>query len=105
MMTLLYFDTASEFRLTVPWGEMRGQVWGPSHGRPVLCLHGWADNSGTFNTLIPLLPKGIVFDSREEFMTIMKIHIDKFILTYFIYKWQWFSPFFFFSLRLEIRSH
>ncbi|XP_077102465.1 serine hydrolase-like protein [Siphateles boraxobius] len=47
----------SEFRMTVPWGEMRGQVWGPSHGRPVLCLHGWADNSGSFNTLIPLLPK------------------------------------------------
>lgn len=45
--------------MTVPWGEMRGQVWGPSHGRPVLCLHGWADNSGSFNTLIPLLPKGI----------------------------------------------
>lgn len=87
MTTLLYFDTASEFRLTVPWGEMRGQAWGPSHGRPVLCLHGWADNSGTFNTLIPLLPKGIVFDSsREEFMTIMKIHIDKFILKYFTYK-------------------
>uniref|UniRef100_A0A9J7XFB5 Serine hydrolase like n=1 Tax=Cyprinus carpio carpio TaxID=630221 RepID=A0A9J7XFB5_CYPCA len=48
----------SEFRMTVPWGEMRGQVWGPSNGRPVLCLHGWADNSGTFSTLIPLLPKG-----------------------------------------------
>lgn len=48
---------ASEFRMTVPWGEMRGQVWGPSHGHPVLCLHGWADNCGTFNTLIPLLPK------------------------------------------------
>uniref|UniRef100_A0A8C1SQN8 Serine hydrolase like n=1 Tax=Cyprinus carpio TaxID=7962 RepID=A0A8C1SQN8_CYPCA len=47
----------SEFRMTVPWGEMRGQVWGPSNGRPVLCLHGWADNSGTFSTLIPLLPK------------------------------------------------
>ncbi|XP_016327005.1 serine hydrolase-like protein [Sinocyclocheilus anshuiensis] len=47
----------SEFRMTVPWGEMRGQVWGPSNGRPVLCLHGWADNCGTFNTLIPLLPK------------------------------------------------
>ncbi|KAF4118456.1 serine hydrolase-like protein [Onychostoma macrolepis] len=48
---------ASEFRMTVPWGEMRGQVWGPSNGRPVLCLHGWADNCGTFNTLVPLLPK------------------------------------------------
>ncbi|XP_018950799.1 serine hydrolase-like protein isoform X1 [Cyprinus carpio] len=49
----------SEFRMTVPWGEMRGQVWGPSNGRPVLCLHGWADNSGTFSTLIPLLPKAL----------------------------------------------
>ncbi|TRY92639.1 hypothetical protein DNTS_007695 [Danionella cerebrum] len=47
----------SEFQVTVPWGEIRGQIWGPSHGRPVLCLHGWADNSGTFNTLIPLLPE------------------------------------------------
>ncbi|XP_055060668.2 serine hydrolase-like protein [Misgurnus anguillicaudatus] len=46
----------SEFQMTVPWGEVRGQVWGPAHGRPVLCLHGWADNSGTFNRLIPLLP-------------------------------------------------
>ena len=44
--------------MPVPWGEMRGKVWGPDHGRPVLCLHGWADNCGTFNTLIPLLPKG-----------------------------------------------
>ncbi|GAA6230232.1 serine hydrolase-like protein isoform X1 [Lates japonicus] len=47
----------SELSVPVPWGEIRGQVWGPDHGRPVLCLHGWADNCGTFNTLIPLLPK------------------------------------------------
>lgn len=49
--------TATEFRLPVPWGELRAQVWGPEDGRPVLCLHGWADNSGSFNTLIPLLPQ------------------------------------------------
>ncbi len=48
----------SELSLPVPWGEVRGKVWGPDNGRPVLCLHGWADNCGTFNTLIPLLPKG-----------------------------------------------
>ncbi|XP_051242449.1 serine hydrolase-like protein [Dicentrarchus labrax] len=47
----------SELSVRVPWGEIRGQVWGPDHGRPVLCLHGWADNCGTFKTLIPLLPK------------------------------------------------
>ncbi|XP_051560471.1 serine hydrolase-like protein isoform X2 [Myxocyprinus asiaticus] len=52
-------QAVSEFRMTVPWGEMRGQVWGPDHGRPVLCLHGWADNSGTFNRLIPLLPNAL----------------------------------------------
>lgn len=44
--------------MQVPWGEIKGKAWGPERGRPVLCLHGWADNCGTFNTLIPLLPKG-----------------------------------------------
>ena len=48
----------SELSVPVPWGEIRGKVWGPDQGRPVLCLHGWADNCGSFNTLIPLLPKG-----------------------------------------------
>ncbi|XP_077426997.1 serine hydrolase-like protein [Vanacampus margaritifer] len=47
----------TELSVPVPWGEIRGKIWGPDHGRPVLCLHGWADNCGTFNTLIPLLPK------------------------------------------------
>ncbi|XP_062865923.1 serine hydrolase-like protein isoform X2 [Trichomycterus rosablanca] len=38
---------------------MRGQVWGPDHGHPVLCIHGWADNSGSFNNLIPRLPSAL----------------------------------------------
>uniref|UniRef100_A0A4W6FWX8 Serine hydrolase like n=1 Tax=Lates calcarifer TaxID=8187 RepID=A0A4W6FWX8_LATCA len=50
-------QAVSELSVPVPWGELRGKVWGPDHGRPVLCVHGWADNCGTFNTLIPLLPK------------------------------------------------
>ncbi|XP_029997930.1 serine hydrolase-like protein isoform X2 [Sphaeramia orbicularis] len=48
----------TELSIPVPWGEIRGKVWGPEHGRPVLCLHGWADNCGSFSTLVPLLPKG-----------------------------------------------
>nr|XP_046267864.1 serine hydrolase-like protein isoform X2 [Scatophagus argus] len=47
----------TELSVPIAWGEIRGKVWGPDHGHPVLCLHGWADNCGTFNTLIPLLPK------------------------------------------------
>ncbi|KAK7929991.1 hypothetical protein WMY93_006386 [Mugilogobius chulae] len=50
-------QAVTELSVPVPWGEIRGKVWGPEHGRPVLCLHGWADNCGTFNKLIPLLPK------------------------------------------------
>ncbi|XP_020794212.1 serine hydrolase-like protein [Boleophthalmus pectinirostris] len=50
-------QAVTELSVPVPWGEIRGKVWGPEHGRPVLCIHGWADNCGTFNTLIPLLPK------------------------------------------------
>ncbi|XP_051242448.1 serine hydrolase-like protein [Dicentrarchus labrax] len=50
-------QAVSELSVPVPWGEMRGKVWGPDHGHPVLCLHGWADNCGTFNNLVPLLPK------------------------------------------------
>ncbi|XP_059902215.1 serine hydrolase-like protein [Gadus macrocephalus] len=55
----------SELTVPVPWGQIRGKVWGPDHGRPVVCLHGWADNCGTFDTLIPLLPqdyKYVAFD-------------------------------------------
>ncbi|XP_029364785.1 serine hydrolase-like protein isoform X2 [Echeneis naucrates] len=50
-------QAVSELSVSVPWGHFRGKVWGPDHGCPVLCLHGWADNCGSFNTLIPLLPK------------------------------------------------
>ncbi|TKS68068.1 Serine hydrolase-like protein [Collichthys lucidus] len=51
-------QAVSELSVPVPWGQIRGKIWGPDQGRPVLCVHGWADNCGTFNTLIPLLPKG-----------------------------------------------
>ncbi|KAM9314600.1 serine hydrolase-like protein [Pholidichthys leucotaenia] len=47
----------SELSVPVTWGNLKGKVWGPVHGRPVLCIHGWADNCGTFNALIPLLPE------------------------------------------------
>lgn len=57
LQTRTISQAVSELSVPVPWGEIRGRVWGPDHGHPVLCLHGWADNCGSFNTLIPLLPK------------------------------------------------
>ena len=32
------------------------KVWGPEDGLPILALHGWQDNAGSFDTIAPLLP-------------------------------------------------
>ncbi|XP_032778063.1 serine hydrolase-like protein isoform X1 [Daphnia magna] len=51
------FPMDIEFQMT--WGKVAAKTWGPPDGRPVFALHGWLDNAGTFDTLIPLLPKSL----------------------------------------------
>lgn len=48
-----------EIRIDVPWGFVAGKWWGPKNVRPILALHGWQDNAGGFDRLIPLLPRHV----------------------------------------------
>ena len=51
--------------MKIPGGYLHGKWWGPKNVRPVLGLHGFLDNCGVFDRLIPLLPKEysyLVFD-------------------------------------------
>ncbi|KAH8278285.1 hypothetical protein KR044_009884, partial [Drosophila immigrans] len=49
----LQFDV---IRIATPYGWLMGRWYGNRKERPILALHGWQDNLGTFDTLIPLLP-------------------------------------------------
>ncbi|CAG4909643.1 unnamed protein product [Colias eurytheme] len=48
--------SVKEIKIPVPWGHVAGKVWGDAERRrPILALHGWQDNAGTWDTLAPLL--------------------------------------------------
>ncbi|XP_070504197.1 probable serine hydrolase [Chironomus tepperi] len=38
-------------------GYIAGRFWGNKSVQPFVCIHGWQDNAGSFDRLIPLLPK------------------------------------------------
>ncbi|XP_013107028.1 probable serine hydrolase [Stomoxys calcitrans] len=45
----------SEVRIPVPWGHIAGRWYGDQNERPILALHGWQDNCGSFAKLAPLI--------------------------------------------------
>lgn len=50
-----------EFQIRVPWGHIACKWWGPKNIRPIVCMHGWQDNAGTFDPLIPNLPNHLSY--------------------------------------------
>lgn len=50
-----------KFHLDLTYSKIAGKWWGPKGGQPMLMLHGWQDNAGSFDTLIPLLPQNFSY--------------------------------------------
>ncbi|KAG5671937.1 hypothetical protein PVAND_002105 [Polypedilum vanderplanki] len=47
-----------EIKINLPSkGHISGKWWGDKSIRPIVCFAGWQDNAGTFDRLIPLLPR------------------------------------------------
>ncbi|XP_018326123.1 probable serine hydrolase [Agrilus planipennis] len=53
--------TFEEIQIPVPWGHIAGKWWGSKDKRPILCIHGWQDNCGTFDPLVQHLPSCVPF--------------------------------------------
>lgn len=48
-------DDFEEVQIPVPWGHITGKWWGSRDDQPIIAIHGWQDNSGTFDKLAPIL--------------------------------------------------
>ncbi|GLV33095.1 uncharacterized protein CBL_10442 [Carabus blaptoides fortunei] len=46
----------TEIKIPISWGHIAGKAWGNISDPLVMVLHGYQDNAGSFDKLIPLLP-------------------------------------------------
>lgn len=48
--------TVEEVKIPVPWGHIAGKWWGKKNIQPVIAVHGWQDNAGSWDPLAEIMP-------------------------------------------------
>eukprot|EP00800_Vazella_pourtalesii_P015679 TRINITY_DN4297_c0_g2_i1.p1 TRINITY_DN4297_c0_g2~~TRINITY_DN4297_c0_g2_i1.p1 ORF type:complete len:320 (-),score=12.47 TRINITY_DN4297_c0_g2_i1:200-1159(-) len=72
-MATVQIDTSlfQEVSYSVPFGKLCGKLWGnPSAENKMIALHGWMDNAGSFDSLIPLLFTNDTIASNYSILTL-----------------------------------
>lgn len=49
--------SVEEVKIPVPWGHIAGKWWGKKDVQPILAIHGWQDNAGSWDPLAELIPE------------------------------------------------
>ncbi|GJQ69862.1 hypothetical protein Trydic_g22410 [Trypoxylus dichotomus] len=50
-----------EIKVPVPWGHIAVKAWGNPANEAIVAIHGLIDNAGTYDALIPLLPRNFYY--------------------------------------------
>ncbi|XP_043492069.1 probable serine hydrolase isoform X3 [Polistes fuscatus] len=48
-----------EIQIPVPWGFISGKLWGSRDKQPIVAIHGWQDNAGSFDNLAPFISSNL----------------------------------------------
>ena len=57
---MFYKISPKQISIPVPWGSVKGQIFGDSSNKslkPIVCLHGFLDNSNSFKPIAPFICK------------------------------------------------
>ncbi|XP_024081226.1 probable serine hydrolase isoform X3 [Cimex lectularius] len=73
-----------EVRIPVPWGHIAGKWWGSKEKQPILAIHGWQDNAGSWDPFTSALPEEFSLLAIDLPGNGLSSHIPPFQNYYFI---------------------
>lgn len=74
-----------EIKIKFKWGYIAGKWWGSKDVRPIVLLHGWQENAGTFDRLVPMLSNKFSYLAIDFFGHGLSSHLPFYSFTSLVY--------------------